>query len=70
MKSLSGIQPSGMLHLGNYFGALKQFVDLQKNYEGIYFVADYHALTSGQDPELLKKQSLDVVLDYLAKRIR
>ncbi len=66
MRSLSGIQPSGVLHLGNYFGALKQFVDLQDNYEGIYFVADYHSLTSQINPETLKTQSMNVVMDYIA----
>ena len=44
-RSLSGIQPSGILHIGNYFGAMKQFVDLQDNYDGFYFIADYHSLT-------------------------
>ncbi|WP_143605296.1 tryptophan--tRNA ligase [Streptobacillus notomytis] len=66
MRSLSGIQPSGVLHLGNYFGALKQFVDLQDNYEGLYFVADYHSLTSQINPETLKTQSMNVVMDYIA----
>ena len=45
MRSLSGIQPSGILHIGNYFGAIKQFIDLQDEYEGFYFLADFHALT-------------------------
>ncbi|WP_156299629.1 tryptophan--tRNA ligase [Streptobacillus canis] len=66
MRSLSGIQPSGVLHLGNYFGALKQFVDLQDKYEGLYFVADYHSLTSQIDPEILRTQSMNVVMDYIA----
>lgn len=66
MRSLSGIQPSGILHIGNYFGALKQFVDMQDKYEGLYFVADHHSLTSQINPELLRKNTLDVVLDYLA----
>ncbi|CAM3086633.1 tryptophan--tRNA ligase [Streptobacillus felis] len=66
MRSLSGIQPSGVLHLGNYFGALKQFVDLQDKYEGIYFVADYHSLTSQINPETLRTQSINVVMDYIA----
>ena len=46
MRILSGIQPSGPLHIGNYFGALKQFIDLQQANDAYYFVADYHALTS------------------------
>lgn len=66
MRSLSGIQPSGILHIGNYFGAMKQFIDIQESYNGFYFIADYHALTSFPNPELLKQWTLDVVLDYLA----
>ena len=65
-RSLSGIQPSGVLHLGNYFGALKQFVDMQDNYEGLYFIADYHSLTSQINPELLRQQSINIVMDYIA----
>ena len=65
-SSLSGIQPSGVLHLGNYFGALKQFVDMQDNYEGLYFIADYHSLTSQINPELLRQQSINIVMDYIA----
>ena len=68
-RSLSGIQPSGVLHIGNYFGALKQFVDLQDNYNGLYFIADYHSLTSQINPDVLRKHSLNVVLDYLAAGI-
>lgn len=62
---LSGIQPSGTLHIGNYFGALKQFVDLQDTYESFVFVANYHALTTTQDRETLERNTLGVVLDYL-----
>ncbi|MGL4534178.1 MAG: tryptophan--tRNA ligase [Fusobacteriaceae bacterium] len=65
-RSLSGIQPSGILHIGNYFGAIKQFINSQDMHEGLYFVADYHSLTSGTEPESLKKNSYNVVLDYLA----
>ena len=63
---VSGIQPSGTLHIGNYFGALRQHIALQSKHEAYYFVANYHALTSIQDAERLKKYQLDVVLDYLA----
>jgi len=63
-RSLSGIQPSGTLHLGNYFGAIKQFITTQNEFEGFYFVANLHSLTS--NPQNLEKNSLDVVLDYLA----
>jgi tryptophan--tRNA ligase len=66
MRSLSGIQPSGILHIGNYFGAIKQFVDFQDKYEGFYFLANYHALTSSPDGETLKKNTINALLDYLA----
>lgn len=65
-RSLSGIQPSGILHLGNYFGAMKQFIENQDKYEGFYFVADYHSLTSLTDPASLRDNSYNIVLDYLA----
>ncbi|MGL4307629.1 tryptophan--tRNA ligase [Cetobacterium sp. SF1] len=65
-RSLSGIQPSGILHLGNYFGAMKQFIENQDKYEGFYFVADYHSLTSLTNPASLKENSYNIVLDYLA----
>lgn len=65
-RSISGIQPSGILHLGNYFGAIKQFIDNQDRYEGFYFVADYHSLTSLTDPKALRENSYNIVLDYLA----
>ncbi|MGL4971382.1 MAG: tryptophan--tRNA ligase [Cetobacterium sp.] len=65
-RSISGIQPSGILHLGNYFGAMKQFIENQNNYEGFYFIADYHSLTSLTDPKSLRENSYNIVLDYLA----
>lgn len=67
-RSLSGIQPSGILHLGNYFGAMKQFIDTQNSgeYDGFYFIADYHSLTSLTDPKALKDNTYNIVLDYLA----
>lgn len=65
-RSISGIQPSGILHLGNYFGAMKQFIDNQNSYEGFYFIADYHSLTSLTDPKTLRENSYNIVLDYLA----
>ena len=64
-RSLSGIQPSGTLHLGNYFGAMKQFIENQDKVEGFYFVADYHSLTSLTDPELLRESTRNIILDYL-----
>ena len=66
MRILSGIQPSGKLHLGNYFGALQQFVSLQHQGEAIFFIADWHALTSVHDGTALRQHTLDVALDYLA----
>lgn len=65
-RSLSGIQPSGMLHIGNYFGALRQFVNLQDKYEGLYFLADYHALTSNPKSENLKNNTVNAIIDYLS----
>jgi len=65
-RSLSGIQPSGVLHIGNYFGAIKQFIENQDQHEGFYFVADYHSLTSSPDPQSLRDNSYNIVLDYLA----
>jgi len=63
---LSAIQPSGDLHLGNYFGAIKQFVDLQDDYEAYIFIANYHALTTLKDKEELERNTLNVALDYMA----
>ncbi len=65
-RILSGIQPSGQLHLGNYAGAIRQFIELQHEYEMYIFVASYHALTSSRDPEALRQSSRQVVIDYLA----
>jgi len=65
-KLLSGIQPSGQLHIGNYFGAMKQYVDLQNDYDCSFMIADLHTLTSLKDPEQLRSNILDVYLDYLA----
>ncbi len=65
-RILSGVQPSGKLHLGNYFGAVKQHIALQDEAEVFYFIADYHALTTIQDPKSLSEHTRDVALDYLA----
>ncbi len=65
-RILSGVQPSGKLHLGNYFGAIKQHIALQDVGECFYFIADYHALTTINDPKLLRDNVRDVALDYLA----
>ena len=63
---LSGIQPSGTMHIGNYFGAIKQFVDLQGEYESRIFIADLHAITTVQDKSKLSESILNVAMDYLA----
>ncbi|MCI0638544.1 MAG: tryptophan--tRNA ligase [Gemmataceae bacterium] len=65
-RILSGVQPSGKLHLGNYFGAVKQHIELQHEAECFYFIANYHALTTIQDARLLAENTRDVALDYLA----
>ena len=65
-RVLSGIQPSGQLHLGNYAGAIRQFVDLQRDHELFIFVASYHALTSTRDADKLREQIRQVVIDHLA----
>ncbi|HLJ94662.1 MAG TPA: tryptophan--tRNA ligase [Gemmataceae bacterium] len=65
-RILSGIQPSGKLHLGNYFGAIKQHIALQREAQCFYFIADYHALTTVRDPEALRQNVRDAALDYLA----
>jgi len=66
LRILSGVQPSGKLHLGNYFGAVKQHIELQTQGECFYFIADYHALTTIQDAAVLRDNTRDVALDYLA----
>jgi len=63
---LTGLQPSGDLHIGNYFGALKPFVDAYQEYDSFLMVADLHALTSLRDPEALRRNTLEVVKAYLA----
>ncbi len=66
MRILSGIQPSGEAHLGNYFGAMRQHVELQSRGQGIYFIADYHSMTSVRDAEERRRLVRELVLDYLA----
>ena len=66
MRILSGIQPSGTLHLGNYFGMMRPAIELQEKGEALYFIADYHSMTSLFDPVERRKNSLDVALDFLA----
>src|SRR5213076_1102499 len=66
MRILSGIQPSGGLHIGNYFGMMRPAVALQAEGEALYFVANYHALTSLRDLEMLRPNNRRVALDFLA----
>lgn len=66
MRILSGIQPSGILHIGNYFGMMRQAIALQDEGETFYFIANYHALTSLRDPKALRENSRRVALDFLA----
>jgi len=66
MRILSGIQPSGALHLGNYFGMMLPSIELQAKGEAFYFIADYHSMTSLFDAEQRRKNTLDVALDFLA----
>ena len=63
---LSGVKPTGRPHLGNYFGAMKQFVDLQNDYRTFIMIADLHALTSVTDAEMLRQDTLAMAIDYLA----
>jgi tryptophanyl-tRNA synthetase len=66
MRILSGIQPSGVLHIGNYFGMMQPAIALQAEGEAFYFIADYHALTSLHNPEALRENSRRVAADFLA----
>ena len=66
MRILSGIQPTGILHIGNYFGMMRPAIALQDEGEALYFIADYHALTSLRDPFSLRENSRRVALDFLA----
>ena len=65
-RVFSGVQPTGNIHLGNYLGALKQFVELQDDHECIYCIVDMHAITVPQDPKVLREHILDVAALYLA----
>lgn len=66
MRVLSGIQPTGRFHWGNYFGAIRQYLDLQHGNEAYYFIANLHALTTIRDPSQLRQLTLDAALDLLA----
>src|SRR5262245_13192982 len=66
LRILSGVQPSGKLHLGNYFGAVKQHIELQNQGQCFFFIANYHALTTIQEAKTLAGNTRDVAFDYLA----
>jgi tryptophanyl-tRNA synthetase len=65
-RILSGIQPSGRLHLGNYYGALHQFIQLQSEGEALYFIANLHALSTVRDAQSLREHTLEAALAYLS----
>jgi tryptophanyl-tRNA synthetase len=66
MRVLSGIQPTGPIHWGNYFGAIRQYIALQDNEQAYYFIANLHALTTVREPEKLRQWTLDAAIDLLA----
>lgn len=66
MRVLSGIQPTGRFHWGNYFGAIKQYIDLQDNDQAFYFIADLHALTTIRNAEELRENTQEAAIDLLA----
>ncbi len=66
MRVLSGIQPTGRFHWGNYFGAIRQYIQLQDEDEAYYFIANLHALTTVRDPAALRQNSLDAAIDLMA----
>ncbi len=66
MRVLSGIQPTGRFHWGNYFGAIRQYIDLQQEHDGYYFIANLHALTTIRDADQLRQLTRDAAIDLLA----
>ena len=66
MRILTGVQPSGVPHLGNYFGAMKQVCALQEKGESFLFIADYHALTTSPDPKVLRQNVINLALDFIS----
>jgi tryptophanyl-tRNA synthetase len=65
-RVLSGVRSTGNLHLGNYFGAIRNFIEMQENYDSYFFIANLHALTTHPDPELLKKSVRATLVEYVA----
>ena len=68
-RVFSGVQPSGNLHIGNYLGAIRQFVELQKSHRAVFCIVDEHAITIPQDPKELRQNTLDLAMVYLAAGI-
>ncbi len=68
-RIFSGAQPTGELHIGNYLGALKNWVDLQNEYESFFCIVNLHAITLPQDPKVLKQKTLDLARIYLASGV-
>src|SRR3712207_6245081 len=66
MRVLSGVQPTGRFHWGNYFGAIRQYIALQHNEQAFYFIADLHALTTIRDPQQLAGYTRNAAIDLLA----
>ena len=66
MRILSGIQPSGTFHIGNYFGMIKQCIELQNSGEVFFLLVDFHVLTTTPDPELLRQRMINAAIDFLA----
>ncbi|MBN2249000.1 MAG: tryptophan--tRNA ligase, partial [Campylobacterales bacterium] len=66
MRVLTGIQASGKLHLGNYFGAMKPMVELQEKHELFTFIANYHSLTTSKDAQTLREYTIEAAVDYLS----
>ena len=65
-KVVSGIRPTGHLHLGNYFGAVKSFVKMQDEYDCMFFIADWHSLTTQPKPEDIRQSVKTILAEYLA----
>ncbi|MDD4995866.1 MAG: tryptophan--tRNA ligase [Patescibacteria group bacterium] len=65
-RLFSGIQPTGLLHIGNYFGAIKNWIKLQEEYSGLFCIVDYHAITISYEPKKMPQRILDLAGDYLA----
>jgi tryptophanyl-tRNA synthetase len=66
MRVLSGIQPSGSLHIGNYFAMMRRMIEFQKTGELFCFIVNYHAMTTVQDPEALRHGTMAAAMDFLA----